>query len=131
MTLRLRDMGAFHVGGRMHRVEGEPTRTLDIAPSIPAFPYDPNGDFAVGHAYCQYFIPEDARGLPILLIHGGALTGACWETTPDGREGWANRLLRRGRRLRLPSQHSLFQHPQETAARERHHRRTHRSPAHR
>lgn len=48
------------------------------------------------HAYCQYFVPEDVRGVPILLIHGGALTGASWETTPDGREGWVTLLLRRG-----------------------------------
>lgn len=36
--IRLRDMGSFHVGGRMHRVSGLPTRTIDVAPSIPAFP---------------------------------------------------------------------------------------------
>jgi pimeloyl-ACP methyl ester carboxylesterase len=28
--------------------------------------------------------------------HGGGLTGACWETTPDGRPGWLHYFLRRG-----------------------------------
>jgi hypothetical protein len=31
-----------------------------------------------------------------LLWHGGGLTGACWETTPDGREGWQHFFLRQG-----------------------------------
>ncbi|XWN31326.1 MAG: esterase [Devosia sp.] len=97
MTLTLKEMGSFYVGGRMHTVAGKPTSRLKVAPSIPEFTYDPNGEFAVEHAYVQYFIPQDVKGLPILLIHGGALTGATWETTPDGREGWVNLLLRRGR----------------------------------
>jgi hypothetical protein len=31
-----------------------------------------------------------------LLWHGGGLTGAAYETTPDGREGWLNYFLRKG-----------------------------------
>ena len=30
------------------------------------------------------------------MWHGGGLTGATWETTPDGREGWQHFFLRRG-----------------------------------
>lgn len=33
---------------------------------------------------------------PLLLIHGGGATGACWRATPDGRVGWADRLAERG-----------------------------------
>lgn len=32
---------------------------------------------------------KQAPSLPILFIHGGALTGAQWESTPDLRPGWA------------------------------------------
>ena len=27
---------------------------------------------------------------PVMMIHGGAHTGACWLATPDGRPGWAH-----------------------------------------
>lgn len=33
---------------------------------------------------------------PLLLIHGGGGTGACWRATPDGRLGWADQLGERG-----------------------------------
>jgi pimeloyl-ACP methyl ester carboxylesterase len=33
---------------------------------------------------------------PLLLIHGGGATGACWRATPDGRVGWADQLAQRG-----------------------------------
>jgi pimeloyl-ACP methyl ester carboxylesterase len=33
---------------------------------------------------------------PLLLIHGGGATGACWRATPDGRVGWADQLAERG-----------------------------------
>jgi len=45
----------------------------------------------------QYFLPANRRGaLPLLLWHGGGLTGASFETTPDGRPGWLNYFVRRG-----------------------------------
>lgn len=33
---------------------------------------------------------------PLLFIHGGGATGACWRATPDGRTGWADVLAERG-----------------------------------
>lgn len=38
------------------------------------------------HGY-NFYIPEKRR--PLVFIHGGGLTGAMWEATPDGRPGWA------------------------------------------
>ena len=32
----------------------------------------------------------------MVLVHGGGMTGAMWETTPDGRPGWLHLLLRQG-----------------------------------
>jgi pimeloyl-ACP methyl ester carboxylesterase len=44
-----------------------------------------------------YRIPARlASATPIVLVHGGGLTGMSWETTPDGREGWATYLVRKG-----------------------------------
>ncbi len=33
---------------------------------------------------------------PLLFIHGGGATAACWRATPDGRLGWADQLADRG-----------------------------------
>jgi pimeloyl-ACP methyl ester carboxylesterase len=42
-------------------------------------------------------IGERAEGRPpLLFIHGGGATGACWRATPDGRAGWADLLADRG-----------------------------------
>ncbi len=51
----------------------------------------------VGQMYVEYQIPaEQKHRFPIVLIHGGGQTGAGWQTTPDGRPGWAQFFLRRG-----------------------------------
>src|SRR5262249_494514 len=47
--------------------------------------------------YVQYFLPQNRKGkLPLLLWHGGGLTGVTYETTPDGRDGWLNYFVRKG-----------------------------------
>lgn len=48
------------------------------------------------HAYIFYQIPPKPRKYAILFIHGAGQSGKCWETTPDGREGFHNMFLRRG-----------------------------------
>lgn len=84
------------VGGRAIEIHGKAVEHIHFTPST-AFKYDPNGLHRVEQAYVQYFIPQNGNGLPpILLVHGGGLTGAMWETTPDGRKGWLHLLLERG-----------------------------------
>ena len=39
---------------------------------------------------------------PLVLIHGGAHTGACYLGTPDGRPGWAQVLAQHGYRVIVP-----------------------------
>jgi pimeloyl-ACP methyl ester carboxylesterase len=47
--------------------------------------------------YVQYFLPKQRKGkLPLLMWHGGGLTGVTYESTPDGREGWLNLFVRKG-----------------------------------
>lgn len=93
-------MGAFggiHVGGRAVTLEGLPTRTVQLTNAGAPSQIDPNGAHWVEALYAQYFVPDPQRHeLPLLLWHGGGLTGACWETTPDGREGWLPYFVRRG-----------------------------------
>jgi pimeloyl-ACP methyl ester carboxylesterase len=90
-------MGSFHVGGRIAVVSGKPVLEVRRTPGGPLTKVDPNGTYQVEHAYVQYFLPARPRGaVPLLLWHGGGLTGASFETTPDGRPGWLNYFLRQG-----------------------------------
>ncbi|WP_374443517.1 alpha/beta fold hydrolase [Stella sp.] len=90
-------IGGFHVGGRPFRVAGQPPRMAAFAPNGPTRPFDPNGDFMVGQMYVQYVrlaAPRSPR--PLLLWHGGGMTGVTWEDTPDGRPGWQQLMLEAG-----------------------------------
>jgi pimeloyl-ACP methyl ester carboxylesterase len=86
--LNLADEGAFFVGGRnaMSRFPG-------ISPAGPVAP----GTVVVDQMYVHYRIPANQTNrIPVVLVHGGGLTGASYETTPDGREGWATYFARKG-----------------------------------
>jgi pimeloyl-ACP methyl ester carboxylesterase len=93
----LRGMGSFHVGGRIAELHGKPVRDIVRVPGGPSSKLDPNGDYQVEQMYVQYFLPKERKGkTPLLMWHGGGLTGVTWETTPDGREGWLNMFVRKG-----------------------------------
>lgn len=93
----LRGMGAFHIGGKLLQLDtGEP-RMVQLTQTGQPARLDPNGSYVVGQMYVQYFLPDPARhDLPLMMWHGGGLTGACWETTPDGRAGFRDYFLRAG-----------------------------------
>lgn len=93
----LRDMGSFHIGGEPFVVSGEPVKEVKFTANGVPLKIDPNGTYMVGQMYVQYFIPEPRKGaVPLLMWHGGGLTGVTYETTPDGRPGWLNDFLRKG-----------------------------------
>jgi hypothetical protein len=95
--IQLADMGSFHVGGREVTISGKPVKEVVFSPGGVPAKVDPNGVYQVEQMYVQYFIPQDRRGtLPLLMWHGGGLTGVSYETTPDGREGWLNFFVKRG-----------------------------------
>jgi pimeloyl-ACP methyl ester carboxylesterase len=96
-ALSIREIGSFHIGGRMHRLEGLPPRGRVSTAHGPVHPIDPNGEIIAGQMYVQFFRLASPRGpVPLLLWHGGGMTGANWETTPDGRPGWQMFFLRAG-----------------------------------
>jgi len=58
--------------------------------------------------YVQYQIPEGGdKHLPVVMVHGCCLSAKSYETTPDGRMGWNEYFLRKGRAVYLPDQVSL------------------------
>ena len=94
--IALRDMGSFHIGGRDVVISGKPVKEVPLTPGGVPARIDPNGVYAVEQMYVQYFVPQKVRGaVPILLWHGGGLTGVTYESTPDGREGWLNYFLKK------------------------------------
>ena len=95
--IALKEMGSFHIGGREVTISGKPVKEVLFTPGGVPAKVDPNGVYLVEQMYVQYFIPANPRGaLPLLMWHGGGLTGVTYETTPDGREGWLNYFVKRG-----------------------------------
>ena len=95
--IALRDMGSFHIGGRQIEVSGLPIKEIVFTPGGVPAKVDPNGTYQVEQMYAQYFLVQNRRGkLPLLMWHGGGLTGATYETKPDGSPGWLNYFLRAG-----------------------------------
>jgi len=95
--IALRDMGSFHIGGREVEISGKSIKEITFAPGGAPAKIDPNGKYLVESMYVQYFLPVERRGaVPLLMWHGGGLTGVIYETKPDGREGWLTWFLRKG-----------------------------------
>src|SRR5690242_10697426 len=90
-------MGPFHVRGRVADVSGKEVKHIERQVAGPLTELDPNGQYMVGQMYLQYFLPKNKKGnSPLLMWHGGGLTGVTYESTPDGREGWLNFFVREG-----------------------------------
>ena len=86
-ALSIERQGSFFVGGREVRSE-----TLSTIPAFAA-----KGTVTVDQLYVRYQLPPGSAQRPALtLIHGCCLTGKTWETTPDGRMGWDEYLVRKG-----------------------------------
>ncbi len=85
--LELQDEGSFFVNGR---------QTSSSHPGTPIVGPSVAGTITVNQMYVQYRIPKTITGPAIVMVHGSGHTGATYETTPDGREGWATYFARKG-----------------------------------
>jgi pimeloyl-ACP methyl ester carboxylesterase len=84
-SLELQDEGVFFVNGHVaHTDFGD----------APATGTPSAGQITVDQMYVQYRIPKTIAGLPVIMVHGSGHTGVTYETTPDGREGWATYFTR-------------------------------------
>ncbi|MBN8965348.1 MAG: esterase [Rhizobiales bacterium] len=104
--INLRDMGSFHIGGRVIDITGQPVREVVFTPGGVPAKVDPNGKYQVEQMYVQYFLPQNRKGkLPLLLWHGGGLTGVTYESKPDGGDGWMHYFISstfKGEAMSLP-----------------------------
>jgi pimeloyl-ACP methyl ester carboxylesterase len=94
--LVLKEQGMFYLPGDIVHTDAA------NAGNLPGF--DQSGDIAVNQMYVGFMRPQNERGVPIILTHGGNLSGACYETTPDGRMGWYEYFARQGHAVYLPDQ---------------------------
>lgn len=79
--IQVAEIGGAYFGGEVVRREGR--------------------EYFRGQIYLQFVKLTRPRGIPILLWHGGSLTGAVYERTPDGRPGWQTEFLKAGRSVFL------------------------------
>jgi pimeloyl-ACP methyl ester carboxylesterase len=101
MRYVLSNFGSYFVGGGVLRVSGRAVEEIAFTAQT-SYTHDPNGHHAVAGAYVQFFVPDPRReGPPVVLVHGGGMSGAMWETTPDGRPGWLHGLLTRGHEVHV------------------------------
>src|SRR5262245_19066904 len=95
--LSVSEVGSFHIGGRSASLTGLPTREVVLTAGAPPITVDLNGDFEIEQMYVQYVkLAQPKAKYPLLLWHGGGLTGVTWETKPDGQPGWQSFFLRAG-----------------------------------
>ena len=85
--LALQDEGSFFINGSNVTIPSPYYGTTGLSGP---------GHVTVGQMYVQYRIPANVAGVPMILVHGSNHTGMTYETTPDGREGWATYFVRHG-----------------------------------
>jgi hypothetical protein len=69
--------GFFYVGGKPTVVDGH--------------------EYISGQMYVEVRIPaRKTKPYPIIMVHGGTMSGTNYTGTPDGREGWAQYFVREG-----------------------------------
>jgi pimeloyl-ACP methyl ester carboxylesterase len=69
--------GFFYVNGRPTSVDGH--------------------EYISGQMYVEVRIPaRKTKPYPIIMVHGGTMSGTNYTGTPDGREGWAQYFVRQG-----------------------------------
>jgi len=97
INIQLKSIGSFFVGGNTKKLENMPVEYRSMVLNGAPREINPNGHHTYGQMYVQYFTQAAPRHeLPVLLWHGGGMTGATWENTPDGRPGWLMRFLEAG-----------------------------------
>lgn len=94
--LVLASQGSFFVGG-----ESKTITSPGRGPGAPST----QGEITINQMYVQYQTPpRAAQHVPVVMVHGCCLSSKTWETTPDGRMGWNEYFVRKGRSVYLADQ---------------------------
>lgn len=97
MAINVREIGSFHIGGGQVSLTGLPARQMVLTQGAAPRIFTSDGDFETGQMYAQYVrLQEPSARYPLLMWHGGGMTGATWETKPDGNPGWQSWFLNAG-----------------------------------
>lgn len=94
----IQEQGAFSAGGTVVKSDGifDPLKPWNVAQGGQTR----HGD----HADVFYQIPPKAKRLSMVFLHGYGQSRRSWQTTADGREGFANIFLREGYGMYLVDQ---------------------------
>jgi pimeloyl-ACP methyl ester carboxylesterase len=91
------EVGSFHIGGRQVTLSGLPVKEVQFVAGGLVSKVDPNGEVEAEQMYVQYVkLANPKAHYPMLMWHGGGLTGVTWETKPDGKPGWQQFFLTAG-----------------------------------
>lgn len=86
--LVLTDEAMFTIGGRLAATDHPGSSPITGSPGP--------GSISVDQLFVHRRIPATCTGIPVVMVHGSNASGSLWETTPDGREGWATWFVRQG-----------------------------------
>ena len=92
-TLSIIRQGQFAVGGTTVQHPGVYDNSKFISWSEQV---ETGQSYRADHAFVSFQIPKDAQPYPLVYVHGYGQSGMCWQTTPDGRAGFATLMLGRG-----------------------------------
>jgi pimeloyl-ACP methyl ester carboxylesterase len=95
--MQVKEIGSFHIGGGSVTLSGLPPRRLTLTQGMGEQEFPADGDFETGQMYVQYVrLQAPVARYPVLMWHGGGMTGVTWETKPDGGAGWQSFFLNAG-----------------------------------
>jgi hypothetical protein len=96
--LVIEDQGSFFIGGVQKITDHAVVPQAPVPGAPPPPPVTTTNQITIGQMYVQFQIPakRSGPGWPVIMVHGSSHTGACLESTPDGREGWYPYFVRKG-----------------------------------
>ena len=109
-ALVIQEQGSFAAGGTVVNSEGA------FDPNVPWFMPQGGQTRHGNHAAVFYQIPVNANKYSLVFLHGYGQSRRSWETTADGREGFANIFLRKGYGVYLVDQPGRGEAGQATVA---------------
>jgi len=96
-AIAIKEIGSFHLGGRQVTLTGVPPKEMTFSTKGLPLVVGPKGEVEVEQMYVHFVkLAQPKSKLPLLLWHGGGLTGVTYESRPDGNPGWQMYFLRAG-----------------------------------